>query len=127
MNRLTRSALATLLWSETDDEGTPLDTLGFAASDELVARLDGEVTRFFEAAEAMGFDAVEHRAMMIYHDQGDEWGHAAHDFILTRNRHGAGFWDGDWHEPWGDKLTKLAESFGQLECYIGDDELIYAI
>jgi len=33
---------------------------------------------------------------------------AGHDFWLTRNGHGAGFWDGDWPET-GDALTEASK------------------
>lgn len=49
---------------------------------------------------------------------------AGHDFWLTRNGHGAGFWDGDWPNT-GDKLTAIAKQFGEVWAYIGDDGLIY--
>lgn len=38
---------------------------------------------------------------------------AGHDFWLTRQGAGCGFWDGDWPEVWGDKLTAIAKSFGE--------------
>lgn len=38
---------------------------------------------------------------------------AGHDFFLTRNRHGAGFWDGDYPEPAGRKLTDMAHVYGE--------------
>lgn len=50
---------------------------------------------------------------------------AGHDFWLTRNHHGAGFWDGDWPEPWATKLDALARSFGEAWPYVGDDGRIY--
>lgn len=53
------------------------------------------------------------------------WGRAGHDFWLTRNGHGAGFWDGDWPEPMADTLTKAAKSFGECNLYAGDDGQIY--
>lgn len=48
-----------------------------------------------------------------------------YDFWLTRNGHGAGFWDGDWPEPWAAKLTKAAEKAGEVHIYVGDDGLVY--
>lgn len=52
---------------------------------------------------------------------------AGHDFALTRNRHGAGFWDGDWdHTPYADLLDKLSKAYGEVEFYQGDDGLVYA-
>lgn len=50
---------------------------------------------------------------------------AMHDFWLTRNRHGAGFWDGDYEKADGEKLTELAHSFGEINLYVGDDGKIY--
>jgi len=37
---------------------------------------------------------------------------AGHDFWLTRNGHGAGFWDGDWPKH-GDKLTAGCKKYGE--------------
>lgn len=55
----------------------------------------------------------------------DETERAGHDFWLTRNGHGCGFWDGDWQEPFGDKLTEAAKSFGECSLYVGDDGKLY--
>lgn len=55
---------------------------------------------------------------------GGEFSRAGHDFWLTRNHHGAGFWDGDWED--GDALTDAAHIFGESDLYIGDDGKIYA-
>lgn len=47
---------------------------------------------------------------------------AAHDFYLTRNGCGAGFWDGDWPEH-EDILTAAAKAFGPVDmCFGWDDE-----
>lgn len=119
-------ALHTLLWSESDDDGEQLSRLDATPSPELVQRIRDDWERFSEAAEAMGFDAEEHRVGPINSAEGDCWDYAAHDFILTRNGHGTGFWDsGRWVSPWDKRLTDLAHSFGELNCYVGDDGLIY--
>lgn len=51
---------------------------------------------------------------------------AGHDFWLTRNGDGAGFWDGDWPEPYATQLSEACESFGEVNLYLGDDGLIYS-
>lgn len=51
--------------------------------------------------------------------------HAGHDFWYTRNGHGVGFWDGDWVDDVGDRLTKSAQSFGHVDTYAGDDGFVY--
>jgi len=54
---------------------------------------------------------------------------AGHDFWLTRNRTGAGFWDGDWdteEKPdLGKQLTEIAHEYGEAYLYIGDDGRIW--
>lgn len=50
---------------------------------------------------------------------------AGHDFWLTRNRHGAGFWDRGLGEV-GRRLTESAQIMGAIELYAGDDNKIYA-
>jgi hypothetical protein len=42
------------------------------------------------------------------------------DFHLTRNRHGAGFWDGGW-EAYGAELTALSHPYGERELMAGPD------
>ena len=51
---------------------------------------------------------------------------AGHDFYLSRNGHGSGFFDGE--EFYGDscdELQEIARSYGTVDLYIGDDGLIY--
>jgi hypothetical protein len=50
---------------------------------------------------------------------------AGHDFWLTRNGHGAGYFDGDWPEPAATRLTTASHRFGEVNLYIGDDNNIY--
>jgi hypothetical protein len=47
-----------------------------------------------------------------------------HDFWLTRNRHGAGFWDRGLGEL-GDRLTAVCRPYGGSDLYIGDDGAVY--
>lgn len=64
----------------------------------------------------------EHRA-----DIGDNLEQAGHDFWLTRNHHGAGFWDRP--EVYGqeqcDRLTDAAHEWGEADLYVGDDGKVY--
>lgn len=61
-------------------------------------------------------------------DDGDynSWERAGHDFWLTRNGHGAGFWDGDWEEAAGERLTEASKAFGEVYLYVGDNGTIYS-
>lgn len=58
-------------------------------------------------------------------DIGHRLSRAGHDFWLTRNGHGAGFWDGDWPEPAATRLTQNAHAYGGFDLYIGDDKKIH--
>lgn len=52
--------------------------------------------------------------------------YAGHDFWLTRNGHGAGFWENDYGtEAQCEALTKAADAFGECYLYLGDDGKIY--
>jgi len=48
-----------------------------------------------------------------------------HDFWLTRNHHGAGFWDRGYHEAVSKRLTDAAHAAGSRSLYLGDDGLLY--
>jgi len=49
-----------------------------------------------------------------------------HDFWLTRNGHGAGFWDGDWDDETGKRLTTISKKYVEIDLYVGDDGKIYS-
>lgn len=48
-----------------------------------------------------------------------------HDFWLTRNGHGAGFWDGDYENSIETELMKATKNFKTKDIYKGDDGKIY--
>lgn len=48
---------------------------------------------------------------------------AGHDFLLTRNGHGCGYWDRELGEL-GDRLTSAAK-YGETYFYAGDDGRVY--
>jgi hypothetical protein len=54
--------------------------------------------------------------------EGSPYAQAGHDFWLTRNRHGAGFWDGKWQN--GDDLTYIAQQFKEKWLQV-DNGIIY--
>jgi hypothetical protein len=49
---------------------------------------------------------------------------AGHDFWLTRNGHGAGFWDRGLGAL-GERLTEMAKPYGDQTLYVSDDERIH--
>ena len=112
------------LWSSTDesrpDGGDPLDK-NYVPSD--IARETFEKMR----ADCERFQ-TEHEEYLTAENTSTRYGvdaQAGHDFWLTRNGHGCGFWDGDWTEPAATTLTEAAHKFGSYDLYVGDDGKIY--
>lgn len=101
--------MGTAFWADAIDDGEPVsDDTEWAAEATERARKDCE--SFWQAN---------------WQDVADDPTQAAHDFWLTRNGHGCGFWDGDWDEPQGSRLTAAAERFGECCVYVGDDGLLH--
>ena len=48
-----------------------------------------------------------------------------HDLWLTRNGHGAGFWDRGYDKKTEELLVELSKELGFTDIYVGDDDLIY--
>ena len=109
------------LWSSCDlYTGRPLDELGAGAvADETFDDMACDVWRFLATCWGDVWEDFEIDLSGIEPEQ------LGHDLWLTRNRHGAGFWDRGLGEI-GDKLTELAHSYGGITLYIGDDGKIYA-
>jgi hypothetical protein len=55
----------------------------------------------------------------------NHWSQAGYDFWLTRNHHGAGFWDGDWKKSAAEQLTAASHTFSECDLYVGDDGKIH--
>jgi hypothetical protein len=108
--------LTCAFWSSTTDEGAPLDRDYGSEhlAPEAATRMRREVRDFLELLEREGID----------------WSGAmgaetlGHDFWLTRNRHGAGFWDRGLGAL-GDRLTELAHAAGESDLYVGDDGQVW--
>ena len=54
-------------------------------------------------------------------------GRIGHDLWLTRNGHGAGFWDGDWPEPFATKATDWSEAYGEAYVWFDAEKEILTI
>lgn len=91
---------------------------------EALAKMQADCEAFLAHPTVVGYLTSDDYADIVARDF-SPIGRVAHDFWLTRNGHGAGFWDGDYPEPWGERLTEAAQSFGECNLYIGDDGLIY--
>ena len=117
-------AMATLQWSshieiEKDGETVYLDGSDFEPTKELKERIQNEWQDFENKAFALGFDPEIHRTITHNPEEGTEWDHVAHDWMLTRQRTGVGFWEPDRYAPaMGKKLTDLAHTYSELYVYV---------
>lgn len=99
------------LWASLDDEGEPLDNLygPGAISDETMQLINRDVAEFLRYCD---------RERINSEKLSDE--QMGHDFWLTRNHHGAGFWDRGLGAL-GESLTRAAHTFGDAHLYIDDE------
>lgn len=101
-------------------DGEPFDKY-FDISDlpeETILKADEDCNKFLVRLGDLGL----YEKALEYEDDF----HIVHDFWLTRNGHGAGFWDGDYGE-YGDALTSEAREFGESYLYLGDDGKVYLV
>ena len=110
-DEFTKAYLETALWSSSDNDDKPLDEYNSTdIADETINEMIKDCEKFqSENCEDISSDLSR----------------AGHDFWLTRNGHGAGFWDGDWDDEIGKKLTKASETYGEFTLYVGNDGKIY--
>lgn len=96
-----------------EDCDSNLDDLGYAPIDLTAESHDAiraEVTAFIDSC-------LEERPNCF---DGMDAGQVGHDFYLTRNGHGVGFWDRGLGEL-GDWLTSVCKPYGEALLYVGDD------
>lgn len=121
---MTEGYITAALWSSndesTEDGGEPFDA-NYTANDlapEAKARMAADCKAFVLANAATFASAMAARPVC-------GWSQAGHDFWLTRNGHGCGFWDGDWPKAEGETLSEAARKAGSVDLYLGDDKKIY--
>jgi hypothetical protein len=98
------------LFTETDDEGEPLDRNRYLIDIDAdsVAKMLKDCEKFVKELSEGGW---------VDYWTDDEIGH---NFWLTRNGHGTGFWDRDRGET-GEATSKIARRFGEAHLLVGDD------
>lgn len=101
---------------EEDGEPEPLDER-FDVDDvaeEAMASIRADVEAFI----------AHNSADLLTYAIALDWERAGHDFYLTRNRHGAGFWDRGLGDV-GRRLTEAAHVYGESDLYVGEDGSLY--
>lgn len=99
LDDFTQSYITCALWCGLDER----DHVTFAdLAPETLAAMIADCNRFRDDAKTVACI-------------GDRHADAGHDFWLTRNCHGAGFWDGDWPDPDSGYLDLRASGFGSVD------------
>lgn len=119
------SYIEAALWSTTnsryydnpEDESENLDDSGYDLAPETESAMRADCADFLRAYLDLISQAMEAKP-------GYSIEQAGHDFWLTRNGHGVGFWDRGLGAI-GDELTEAAHGDGGRDLYVGDDDLIY--
>ena len=110
---LSQAYLECALWSSidvVDGMDVELDSVGNDLAPDTRAEME---------ADCVKFEAENSTDLWEYGTRS----RGGHDFWLTRNGHGAGFWEDD--TPVGNRLTEACKAYGEYTLYIGDDGLIY--
>lgn len=113
------SYLKTALWSSTGDDDEPLDEKYDVRHfpHESVTQAQNDLDLFVTRCAEHGIDLGQFDSSKV-----------GHHFWLTRNGHGSSFLDTpkDWGgEETADKLTGIANSFGEIDLYVGVDGHLY--
>lgn len=98
----------------TDLDHPDCEVYGAELSEESKARLERDALKFWTRCKCL----IDHYAIE----------QAGHDFWLTRNGHGTGFWDrsDDIYFGFQDFFTKISEMHGEVHIYLGDDGFAHA-
>jgi hypothetical protein len=106
------------LWSSCDEKGNPFDR-----SFDLSHIAESSRLQSLEAVKDF-IDANREDLLLWRGDNRDE--QIGHDFWLTRNGHGAGFWESDWSSispGLGRRLTDAAEVYGSVNVFCSKGQI----
>lgn len=101
------------LWSSVDDDSTPLDA-SYTIGDF------NQESEYKILADCISFMLQSYDIMK---ETNADYSQHGHDFWLTRNGHGAGFWDRGYREA-GEKLSNIARGFGESYINVGNDSML---
>jgi hypothetical protein len=133
LDQFTYAYIEAMMWSSNDESdeygGEPLDK-NYDISDIATESLD-KIIKDCEQFQEENADDLEQVPDMRFAT--DSYGNnsctgyesAGHDFWLTRNGHGSGFWDRNYDQAVKNRLDAACKAFGECYVYIGDDGLIY--
>lgn len=107
----------TLQYDENGELGSA-DAFDATLSPETLASAESDCRNFLDSVADWGILPTDENDLIVW-PQGYDPDQAGHDYALTRNGHGAGFWDRGLGEV-GDKLADLAKSDGECDWFLED-------
>lgn len=115
-DKMLRGYLGTALWSERDVliDNHNLDLEKDFDLDDFTKEAIDKAKKDCELFKEKAGDLLNGLDLSI----------VGHDFWLTRNGHGAGFWDGDYEKSVGEKLTQISKEFGVINLFLTEDDKI---
>ena len=103
------SYLETALWTEEEEIGDEFTIFDFNEEDKDILRK--QIEWFVNTAKS-SLNGLSDTSI-------------GHDIWLSRNDHGAGFWDRDIPKEDSDFLMELCHQLGGSDIYVGDDGKLY--
>lgn len=120
LDAFTQAYIEAMFWTECNEDSEELADATFAElAPEALDNIQADCAAFQSANADLLAEAY---ARPGYGDESQ----AGHDYWLTRNGHGVGFWDRDALDAdgLGDRLSDACRH-SSVYCYRGDDGLIY--
>lgn len=118
-----RGYIECALWSSTDDNDMYLSRL-YSPEDLTGPSREGALAECAKFLQENLQHLEQYTLRCTRPEEGREWACAGHDFWLTRNGHGAGFWDRGLGRL-GDAISESARKYKEQDLYVGDDGKLY--
>jgi hypothetical protein len=119
IDSFTLAYLIAAFWTN-DEEGGSGDYMNTDRPEIMMGKLSKE------AKEAAIADCAKFQAEnALFLELAGDKEQNGHDFWLTRNGHGAGFWDRGYTKDVSETLTKASKEAGSVDLYEGDDGKLY--
>ena len=129
IDAFTQAYVDAMLWATSDNSddqgGEPLDK-NYSIDDIAESAMEKIVAdcKRFQEENAADIATIPYRRTNDGNWSGKE--QAGHDFWLTRNGHGTGFWDREYlDDDVAKRLTSASHKFGEVYPCVGDNGLIY--
>lgn len=116
LDKFTLAYLTAAMWTADDEAPGGMDYRDTGRAGDLIAKI--YPPNLEDAVKDCAEFQSANAALLAQAGNEEQNGH---DFWLTRNGHGAGFWDRGYADEIGDGLTAAAKKFGEKNASIETD------